>query len=209
VSAPSIIRLEGGNARILTLSAVLAVLAPKARVRKPEVAHWGVGARDERFTPPNIFAKVVHVLGPIDLDPCGHPESPVRANKIYYPEDDGLAQPWEARTIYINPPFSAAREFVQKAYEVWNQGTCEVAVALLQVQMHHHWVHDYLIGQADIFFLRGKIAFQRIGKPSNPAPFGSMIVFFGADWPMIERMLATFDCVHLPRSAAVGRANDT
>jgi hypothetical protein len=62
------------------------------------------------------------------------------------------------------------------------------------------------VGSADIFFLRGRIAFDRIGKPSNPAPFGNMVVIFGADGAMIDRMLDVFNCVHLPRHARVGKA---
>jgi hypothetical protein len=38
------------------------------------------------------------------------------------------------------------------------------------------------------------------------APFANMIVLYGADDAMICRMLDNFDCVHLPRTAAVGKA---
>ncbi len=205
VTVGSITRLEIGNARIKTLEAALGVLAPGARARKPEVTHWGVGARDERFTPPDLLEKVERVIGPIGLDPCGHPQSKVRADKIYYLEDDGLTQPWKAKTIYINPPYSSAAEFIKKAHQTWKAGDCEVVLALLQVQMHHHWVHEYLAGQADIYFLCGRIAFDRIGKPSKPAPFGNMIIIYGADEAMIGRMLAEFECVHLLKEARVGR----
>ncbi len=207
VSVGSITRLETGNARIKTLSAAFAILAPKARIRRAEIPHWGVGAsRDERLTPPDLLEKISHVLGSIDLDPCAHPQSKVHASTSYYVEDDGLAQPWRARTIYINPPYSSAAEFMRKAHQTWKAGHCKTVLALLQVQMHHHWVHEYLVGSADIFFLRGRIAFDRIGKPSNPAPFGNMVVIFGADGAMIDRMLDVFNCVHLPRHARVGKA---
>src|ERR671913_1494149 len=45
VSAPAIMRLERGNARVATLSAALDVLAPEARIRKPELAQWRAGTR--------------------------------------------------------------------------------------------------------------------------------------------------------------------
>jgi transcriptional regulator with XRE-family HTH domain len=206
VSVGSITRLETGNARIKTLSAAFAALAPKARIRKAEIPHWGVGAsRDERLTPPDLLDKIINVIGSIDLDPCAHPQSKIQASTSYYAEDDGLAQPWRACTIYINPPYSSAAAFMRKANQTWKAGHCKTVLALLQVQMHHHWVHEYLAGQADIFFLRGRIAFDRIGKPRNPAPFGNMIVIFGADERMIQRMLTMFDCVHLPRGARVGK----
>jgi phage N-6-adenine-methyltransferase len=205
VSVGSVTRLETGNARIRTLEQALTLLAPGARVRRPEVSHWGVGARNERFTPPDLLERFERVVGPITLDPCAHPNSRVRAERYYYIEDNGLAQPWKARTIYINPPYSSAAEFVRKAHQTWKRGECEIVLALLQVQMHHHWIHEYLAGIAAIFFLRGRVAFERSGMPSHPAPFGNMVIIYGADGPMIERMLAEFHCVHLPRSARVGR----
>jgi hypothetical protein len=70
--------------------------------------------------------------------------------------------------------------------------------------MHHHWVHEYLAEIADIFFLRRRIAFDRIGKPSNPASFGNMIAIYGVDQPMTERMRSEFACAHLPRTDAIG-----
>jgi hypothetical protein len=33
-----------------------------------------------------------------------------------------------------------------------------------------------------------------------------MIATYGADDPMVERMLSEFDCVHLPQTARMGKA---
>src|SRR4051812_39408104 len=55
VSAPAIMRLERGQARVATLSAALRVLAPEARIRKPELAQWRAGGRGKRFTPQGFF----------------------------------------------------------------------------------------------------------------------------------------------------------
>jgi hypothetical protein len=35
-----------------------------------------------------------------------------------------------------------------------------------------------------------------------------MVILHGADDAMIDRMLVNFDCVHLPRAAAVGRRQE-
>jgi len=205
VSSPAIMRLESGNARIATLSAALKVLAPNARVRKPDIANWGSGSRDERLTPPDLFEQVVVVLGSIDLDPCAHPLSPVRARRYYRKEDDGLTRPWRGMNVYVNPPYSAAAAFVRKAHEAWSTGECRTIMMLLPVQTQHQFFHTNVVGSADVFFLRGKIAFYRPDLPRTVAPFGNMIVLFGADKTMTDRMLGNFDCVHLPRAAAVGR----
>jgi transcriptional regulator with XRE-family HTH domain len=206
VSAPAIARLERGNARIARLSAALAVLAPQARVRKPDVSNWGSGSRDERFTPPDLLEKITSVIGPISLDPCGHPSSIRIADRTFCAADDGLAQRWSGESVYVNPPYSATAAFVRKAHQAWHAGDCRTVLMLLPVQTHHRWFHDEIVGRAEVFLLSGKIAFERPGLPRAVAPFGNMIVIYGADAAMVGRTLAAFDCVHLPRSAAVGRA---
>jgi phage N-6-adenine-methyltransferase len=203
-SAPAVSRLEQDTARIATLSAALAVLAPKARVRKPEVAQWGQGERDCRFTPPEVLKRVEAVIGLIDLDPTAHPESPVITKRYYCEEHDGLTQPWNAHTVYCNPPFSAAATFIRKAREEWDKGECKVVLMLLPVQTHTVTFHECAVGQADVFLLKGRIAFEGPNGSRKEAPFPLMILLYGADAAMVERVLAYFPCVHLPRTAAVG-----
>lgn len=49
--------------------------------------------------------------GSIALDPCSNEYSIVHAQTEYMlPEHDGLKQPWEFSTIYVNPPYGADRE---------------------------------------------------------------------------------------------------
>lgn len=44
--------------------------------------------------------------GEIDLDPCTNKDNPARANKCFYPpKEDGLAAPWAAWSIWVNPPY--------------------------------------------------------------------------------------------------------
>ncbi len=136
VSTPAIVRLENGNTRIHTLSTALAILAPNVRVRKPDISNWGRGSRDERFTPTDLLARIKAVIGPIGLDPCGHPDSAVVAETVYYAEDDGLAQEWRAPTVYVNPPYSATAAFVAKAHASWRSGNCQTILMLLPVQTH-------------------------------------------------------------------------
>ena len=111
------------------------------------------------------------------------------------------------RTVYINPPYSGTAKFVEKAHRSWREGDCEVVLLLLQTQTHHRWFHNEVVGHADVFFLNGRIAFHRPGHKLGPAPFGNMFVAYGFDEPKVERMLTTFDCVHLPRTARVGNAS--
>jgi transcriptional regulator with XRE-family HTH domain len=94
VSVPAIARLEKGEVvHVQTLSRVLRVLAPKARRRQAQTTALGLdGGRDMRFTPVAMLSKLVDPVGPFDLDPCGHPDSPVEARECFFggPDDDGL-----------------------------------------------------------------------------------------------------------------------
>jgi len=205
VSAPAIMRLERGQARIATLSSALKVLAPNARPRKPEFARWRGGARDCRFTPREMLHRINSVIGPIYLDPCAHPASAVIAHQKLFEEDDGLSHEWIAATAYANPPYSRSAAFLRKAVESWTSGNCSTVLLLLPVSTQTEAFHRYVVGSADVFFLRGRIAFESLEGRKDVAPFSNMVVLYGADRAMIDRMLANFDCVHLPRAAAVGR----
>jgi phage N-6-adenine-methyltransferase len=205
VSAMAVRRLEQGNARIATLQRVAACLLPNARVRKPNITSSETAFRDDWFTPADFMTKLVAATGSIDLDPCGHRESPVSACRYYYLEDDGLNQPWAANTIYVNPPYSRCADFIRRAHAAWTAEESRLIVMLLPVRIHQRVFHDEVVGSADVFFLKGKLTFERIGPPLRPAPFGSMLVIYGATADLLQRVLQSFDCVHLAKNAAVGR----
>lgn len=64
-----------------------------------------------QFTPSYVLDPVrVDLGGSIELDPCTTEDNPVGAERFYTVSDDGLSQPWDAETIFVNPPYSKARE---------------------------------------------------------------------------------------------------
>lgn len=196
-------RLERDNARIATLSGVLAVLAPAARTRKPELIRWDGGSRDERFTPPDLLAQITAAIGAIDLNPAAHPYSPVAAARYIYKDDDGLVQPWSAAAVNVNPPYSLTAQFIRRARRARTTGARRTILMLLPIQTQHQTFRQWLVGSADVLFLRGKIAFERPGQPRALAPFGNLIAIHGADTATPERALTSFDGVHLARDARV------
>jgi hypothetical protein len=69
--------------------------------------------RDTWLTPPDLLQQ----LGPFDLDPCTPLVMPWEtAVKRYTPADDGLLQPW-AGYVWMNPPFSNVRPWLEKLAE--------------------------------------------------------------------------------------------
>lgn len=66
--------------------------------------------RDTWLTPPELLQQ----LSPFDLDPCTPPIMPWEtAAKRYTLADDGLKQPWSG-FVWLNPPFSNVRPWVEK-----------------------------------------------------------------------------------------------
>lgn len=108
------------------------------------------------------------------LDPCASHET-AKCNNYYTVEDDGLIQDWGNEIVFCNPPYSdnMQTEWVKKCYEhSMNGGT---AVMLIPARTDTKRFHDYILGKAEIRFVRGRLKF---GNSSNSAPFPSMIVIF-------------------------------
>lgn len=106
------------------------------------------------------------------LDVCALPEN-AKCKKFYTPEQDGLSQPWHG-ICWCNPPYGRGiLDWVRKAKLSVDGGN--TVVMLLPARTDTRWFHDYIYGQAEIRFLRGRLKF---GGCKNSAPFPSMVVIF-------------------------------
>lgn len=95
---------------------------------------------------------------------------------------DGLALPW-GTSNFINPPYNRTDKpkFIQKAFNEWKQGkTC---VLLIPSATGTEQFHDLILPNAEVRFLRGRVAFVASGLPRNSkatkkGKHDSMIVIF-------------------------------
>jgi hypothetical protein len=115
------------------------------------------------LTPPYILEPVRRALGVqrngnIDLDPCTTPENPVRAARWYSPPHDGLSLPWDAETIFVNPPYGKAREpWVARCIRAATDGS---RVVLLMPAHTDTRCFQGAAGSADeVLFVRGRVKF--------------------------------------------------
>lgn len=76
-----------------------------AKRRRPE-SH----VRQAMLTPGYVLEPIRELLGGIGLDPCTEPDNPTRADVFYCPPQDGCVLPWEASTVFCNPPYGLARD---------------------------------------------------------------------------------------------------
>lgn len=125
------------------------------------------GARDsenpnrvqEVFTPVSLVQPLLNVWGEIELDPCGHRDSPVSqvAKEVWYGEvtqcnskgvavawdGAGLAFQWQEKT-YCNPPFSQLSQWLR--HSARHPDHMDQAV-LMPARLQRKWLRAYLNGR--------------------------------------------------------------
>ena len=83
----------------------------------------------------------------------------------------GLDREWGTR-CFMNPPYSKPSPWVKKAFEESQKG--KLVVALLRGDTSTAWFHDWVLGKAELRFVRGRLKFNGI----KPAPFPSIVAVF-------------------------------
>lgn len=99
--------------------------------------------------------------------------------RYFTQNDDGLRQNWEGETVFCNPPYGNKETglWTEKCYrEGQKLGT--TVVLLIPARTDRASFHDYVLGNAEIRFLRGRLKFELDGKPMGTAPFPSMIAIW-------------------------------
>ncbi len=118
------------------------------------------------FTPNYILDPVrVDLGGKIWLDPCTTIDNPVGASGFYTVASDGLSLPWHSfelplakQTIFVNPPYSKAREpWVNKCIEAGARGQ---SVILLIPAATDTRIFQKAAQTADaVVFVKGRVKF--------------------------------------------------
>ena len=81
--------------------------------------------------------------------------------------------------MFCNPPYGSKETglWTEKCYrEGQKPGT--TVVLLIPARTDRASFHDYILGKAEIRFLRGRLKFELDGKPIGTAPFPSMIAIW-------------------------------
>ena len=132
--------------------------------------------KDDWETPKEFFDALDAEFG-FTLDACATGEN-AKCARYYTPEQDGLGQDWAGETVFCNPPYSRKKPgqaaWIRKCRdEAQKPGT--ICVMLLPARTDTRAFHEYIYGQAEIRFVRGRL---RFGGAKGPAPFPSMVVVF-------------------------------
>lgn len=128
---------------------------------------------DDWATPSDFFAKLNSIFE-FQLDVAAD-EHNAKCTRFFTKEDNGLLQTWSRRN-WMNPPYGRTIiDWVKKADYEAEQGN--LTVALLPARVDTKWYHDYC-SKWHCVFLKGRLKF---GDGKNPAPFPSMLVYFGIE----------------------------
>jgi phage N-6-adenine-methyltransferase len=113
------------------------------------------------------------------------------------PETDALSVPWDAQTVWLNPPYGrGVGKWMEKAYREAQAG--KTVGVLIFARTDTRWWHDYVMKAKLVFLIRGRLKFLGdTGQPKNPATAPSCFVVFGRYPPPDgPRFLSLdFDCV--------------
>lgn len=149
-------------------------------------------AGDEWDTPEKYVAAVRNVLGHIDLDPasCKRANAKIKAVVYFTKEDDGLSKDWEARTLYLNPPYRRGliAPFVLKLIESVEAGIVGEAIMLVNANTSSSWFKG--LWAYTLCFVDGRIKFDPGEEPAEEsegeedegpgsARAASVFVYFG------------------------------
>lgn len=153
-----------------------------------------------QLTPPYVLEPVRATLGGIALDPCTEPDNPCGADQYYTAELDGAEQSWDAETIYVNPPYSKARErWVKKCIAAAEAGS--QVVLLMPSHTDTRLFHLAIQTASHVVFIKGRVKFgvlrenrrqEAASHPScliawNLAEAGEMATL-GAVWSLRDSM---------------------
>jgi len=118
---------------------------------------------DDHWATPASLYEALNAEFDFNDDPC-----PLHGDEL----TDGLKREWGSRT-FMNPPYSNIAPWIHKAYLESRKG--KLIVGLLRGDTSTKWFHNWVLGKAEIRFVKGRVKF---GDRNRPAPFASIIAIW-------------------------------
>jgi hypothetical protein len=141
----------------------------------------------------------------LDLDPCSNEQSLVKSQTKYMlPKNDGLAESWNYKNIYVNPPYgrnkinkTGIKDWIKKCYNSFNNYDSEV-IALIPVASNtSHW-KSFIWNKATAicFLFDVRLKFSINGSTDNKgAPMACCIVYWGINFEYFNKIFSKFGAV--------------
>lgn len=139
---------------------------------------------DERITPAKVFDPLMEEFGfTVDVAANVHNR---RVPRFYDLITDGLLQSWKGERVWCNPPYSAIRPWVEKAWAEYRDGCALIAMLLPANRTEQTWWQDLVEphrdgrGPIETRFYRSRFNFgvpgNEGGKFNSSPPFGCVLL---------------------------------
>lgn len=148
--------------------------------------------RQAMLTPPYVLEPVRQLMCGIGLDPCTEPDNPTEADQFYCLPADGCEMPWEAKTVFCNPPYGEARNrWVRRCIA---EGQKRKVVLLIPSHTDTRIFQEALVSCTSVLFLRGRLKFGvlRMNGRQEAASHGSALLGFGIDLSPLTKLGVCF-----------------
>ena len=157
-------------------------------------------------TPPKYVEAVKKVFGgTIQLDPCSNRWSVVGAETEFtLPQSDGLAEEWNYKTIYVNPPYGADRErkttiknWMYKCVSSHKYFHSEILALIPVAANTRHW-KEYIWSRATAvcFLYDTRLKFLENGNGEGKgAPMACAMIYWGKDYDRFFQVFLEFGAV--------------
>lgn len=140
-------------------------------------------------TPPKYVQLISKFFdGNIDLDPCSNSGSLVEASIKYILPQDGLKEPWDYNTIFINPPYGRDKQrrtsiynWISKSVDSYLKNKNHILLLIPVATNTRHFKELIFKHASNICFLEDtRLKFWSDGKEDKKgAPMACCIVYFG------------------------------
>jgi hypothetical protein len=144
------------------------------------------------LTPAYVLEPIRELLGGIGLDPCTEPDNPTKADAFYCLPTDGCSMPWDAETVFCNPPYGEARKrWVERCV---TEGAKRKVVLLIPSHTDTRVCQLALQSCCSVLFVRARLRFGvlRENGRQEAASHGSAIFSFGVDVAPLRELGAVF-----------------
>jgi phage N-6-adenine-methyltransferase len=99
-------------------------------------------------------------------------------DRYFNAEHDALAQPWTGERVFANPPYGRELDRWTAKAVTESQDNGALVVMLLPSRTGNRWFHRYVLPNAEVRFIQGRLRFMIGGARQKDAPFDSLVAIF-------------------------------
>ena len=164
-------------------------------------------SQNKSWGTPIKYVKVITEFfdGKIELDPCSNEYSIVNAQVEYLlPHKDGLKEIWNAKKIFVNPPYgrdsergTSIKNWLAKCKDTFYNNHSEILALIPVATNTSHWKENIYNHANSICFLSdSRLKFLENGKEGGKgAPMACAIIYWGSDYEKFKRFFDSYGFV--------------